>query len=175
MSLADWLVLDEVRAVTVRQPWCWAQTHEAAAPEHHKPIENRSWYTNYRGLLALHAGARSRWDPAGEYSQLVRKAWSAWCGANWLTANLARNTEHMQFGAIVAITHLLDVHHASKCQQADGTLCNRWAVDGQFHLVLGVVKPLEPIVMHGQRRLWPVPDAIAAQIHAQLAGHGAAA
>jgi hypothetical protein len=57
--------------LTVRQPWEWAI-------EHGKPVENRSWTTKHRGALWLHAGARSRWDPDGEFSLLVREAWNAW-------------------------------------------------------------------------------------------------
>ena len=40
----------EIRLLSVRQPWAWALIHGG------KDVENRSWSTNYRGLLAIHAG-----------------------------------------------------------------------------------------------------------------------
>jgi len=46
------------RVLTVRQPWAWAIIHAG------KDVENRSWRTNHRGLLLIHAG--QRFDPAGE-------------------------------------------------------------------------------------------------------------
>lgn len=39
-----------IRLLSVRQPWAWALIHGG------KDVENRSWRTNYRDLLAIHAG-----------------------------------------------------------------------------------------------------------------------
>jgi hypothetical protein len=36
------------RAISVRAPWWWAILHG-------KPVENRDWYTNFRGPVWLHA------------------------------------------------------------------------------------------------------------------------
>ena len=41
-----------MKALSVRQPWAWAI---AAAG---KDVENRTWRTDYRGLIAIHASAR---------------------------------------------------------------------------------------------------------------------
>lgn len=46
-----------MRALTVRRPWA------ALIVSGHKPTENRSWPTSWRGLLVIHAG--QRWEPAG--------------------------------------------------------------------------------------------------------------
>ena len=40
-----------MKALSVRAPWWWAILHG-------KPVENRDWYTNYRGVVLLHA---SKW------------------------------------------------------------------------------------------------------------------
>jgi hypothetical protein len=37
-----------VKALSVRAPWWWAILHG-------KPVENRDWYTNFRGTVWLHA------------------------------------------------------------------------------------------------------------------------
>ena len=39
-----------MRVLSVRQPWAWAICAG------HKRIENRSWWTSYRGPLLIHAG-----------------------------------------------------------------------------------------------------------------------
>lgn len=54
-----------IPALTVRQPWAWCI-------EHGKPVENRTWQTRYRGPLAIHAGARSRFDESAERHPIVR-------------------------------------------------------------------------------------------------------
>ena len=37
-----------MKALSVRAPWWWAILHG-------KPVENREWYTNFRGTIYLHA------------------------------------------------------------------------------------------------------------------------
>lgn len=37
-----------MRAISLRQPWAWAIFHG-------KPVENRTWWTAYRGPLLIHA------------------------------------------------------------------------------------------------------------------------
>jgi hypothetical protein len=41
--------LKELRALSIRQPWAWLVVNG------HKDIENRSWRTNHRGPLLIHA------------------------------------------------------------------------------------------------------------------------
>ena len=43
-----------MKALTVRQPWAWYIT------EGRKRYETRSWYTRYRGTLAIHAGKNAK-------------------------------------------------------------------------------------------------------------------
>jgi hypothetical protein len=44
-----------MKALSIRQPWAWAIVSGL------KTVENRSWRTNYRGPVLIHAG-RSRAD-----------------------------------------------------------------------------------------------------------------
>lgn len=39
-------------AISIRQPWAWLVVNG------YKDIENRSWQTNYKGLLIIHAGKK---------------------------------------------------------------------------------------------------------------------
>ena len=38
-----------MKVLSVRQPWAWAIIHGG------KDVENRNWYTSFRGTLAIHA------------------------------------------------------------------------------------------------------------------------
>lgn len=38
-----------MKALSIRQPWAWLIAHG------YKPVENRTWKTNYRGPILLHA------------------------------------------------------------------------------------------------------------------------
>ena len=52
------VTMTELRALTVRQPWCSAMVIGD------KRVENRSRRTRYRGMVALHAGLAIDWDAA---------------------------------------------------------------------------------------------------------------
>ena len=39
-----------MKALSIRQPWAWLIING------HKDIENRSWYTHFRGEILVHAG-----------------------------------------------------------------------------------------------------------------------
>ena len=39
-------------ALSVMQPWAWALAHG------HKPVENRTWDTKFRGEVLIHAGQK---------------------------------------------------------------------------------------------------------------------
>ncbi len=38
----------KIKTLSVRQPWAWALFHG-------KPVENRTWFTDHRGLTLIHA------------------------------------------------------------------------------------------------------------------------
>lgn len=40
-----------LKALSIQQPWAWAILHG-------KPVENRSWFTNFRGEFFIHAGKK---------------------------------------------------------------------------------------------------------------------
>lgn len=42
-------------ALSILQPWAWLIVHG------HKPVENRSWSTKFRGRFIVHAG--KKWGP----------------------------------------------------------------------------------------------------------------
>jgi hypothetical protein len=52
-----------VKAISVRAPWWYAILYLG------KPVENRDWYTNVRGRVALHAG---KWFDPFEVAEIWR-------------------------------------------------------------------------------------------------------
>lgn len=55
-----------IKALSIKQPWAWLIV------QGFKPVENRTWWTNYQGPVLIHAGKRP--DPqATRISQLVRE------------------------------------------------------------------------------------------------------
>ena len=156
---------EPMRALTVRPPWSWAIAHGG------KSVENRGWPTTYRGLLAIHGGARSRWDPDGEASPLIREAWAARARSRpnahnsiWL---LRKTTEWMAFGAVVAAAELRSCCWPADCPRGNG--CSPWAVVGQYHWQLANVRPLaEPVPCRGALGLWRLPADVEEKVRAQL-------
>lgn len=47
-----------MKALSIQQPWA------EAIVRGFKPVENRTWFTGYRGALLIHAG--QKWDAEGE-------------------------------------------------------------------------------------------------------------
>jgi hypothetical protein len=97
-----------VKALTIRQPWASLIAMGV------KTIETRSWSTNYRGPLAIHAGA--------SLSYISRRE-SMWVGAYETTNDTPRRSKfpqclmrgpmawpyRMPMGTIVATCELVDV------------------------------------------------------------------
>jgi activating signal cointegrator 1 len=116
-----------------------------------KRIENRSWPTNYRGPLVIHAGKSRAWLES--YSPLPGK---------------------MEFGAIVGIADLLDVVHFTRIlSRKKGTKSRRlppayqWLkthlhAEGPFCWILENVRRLiDPIEYRGRQGMFEVDDSIA--------------
>lgn len=124
-----------MRALTLIQPWL------ELIVSHGKRTENRTYGTPYRGLLALHASARSD-------KPMIRAMQSE----GW-------SFPALPIGAVVAVAELVDVHSAddSACR------CDAWAETGPriHHWVLDVVQALpDPIRCPGARRLWTPPTHV---------------
>ena len=96
-----------VKALTVHQPW--ASLIAAGI----KDVENRSWRTNYRGTLLIHAGMG-----------LDREALDEW--RDELPPRLPR-------GRVIARVELLDCVRDSR---------SGWAIQGQWHWVLSHPEPV---------------------------------
>ena len=123
-----------MKALTIIQPYA-----ELIA-DGEKMVENRTWYTNYRGPLAIHAG-KSREGLSGDPGE-----------------------ELLIFGAVVAIVDLtaclcLDRMGLVESWEAYSWVQRHSHTEGPFCWVLESVQRLEkPIAARGQQGLWNWDD-----------------
>lgn len=120
------------KALTLKAPWAWAVAHAG------KRIENRSWTTNYRGTLYIHAGS----SDLHADRQLVSRI----CGDS-LPAEIAR-------GQIVAVATLVDVLPYRKVKH------DTWAMGPWCWILQDVTVLARPRTMSGRLGLWPAPYTI---------------
>lgn len=156
--------MSDLRALTVRQPWSHMIAHCG------KNVENRGRQTRYRGLLAVHAGARSRWDSSGEQSPLVREAWREY---GHLAAHLDRDSPWIDFGAVIAVADLYGCHEwpdAGSCNGRGRPPCSPWASLDQWHWQLRNVRRIKPVPCRGALGLWRLPEDVEKAVRAQLEG-----
>lgn len=114
------------KALTVRQPWA----HLIMAGI--KTIENRTWQTNYRGILYIHAGSRMHETPIAEINR---------------RHNLSIEVDQLQFGAIIGRVELVDIVSRS----------NDPYFQGPYGWVFENPEPLEPIPLGGKMGLFDLP------------------
>ena len=131
--------VDNMRVLSVRQPWSGAMFCDGPAE---KTIENRSWWTKFRGVIAIHASQKV--DPAGmEF------------------LNMHGHIPAHDRGVVLGTVELLEVHEArsSDCNLI-GCLGDPWAEfpdDGHriFHWEIGHPREfVTPIPASGRLGLW---------------------
>ncbi len=134
-----------MKALTICQPYA-----ELIA-RGEKLVENRTWYTAYRGPLLIHAGKSRAWLSEGD------------------SANLP-------FGAVVAVARVVAclrtsapnwgrMEHLRSHAHTHGPLC--WVLED-------VTRLREPVFVNGAQGLWEPSSELVARVSAQMAeaGHG---
>ncbi|MGA9076760.1 MAG: ASCH domain-containing protein [Acidimicrobiales bacterium] len=110
---------DHLKALTIRQPF--ASLVMAGV----KTTENRTWRTNYRGRLLIHAGARDDREAMAQYGHLL---------------------DDYPRGAILGTVELFDCVRDSESE---------WAMVDHWHWLLGDPHPFEtPVPAKGKLGLW---------------------
>lgn len=130
-----------IPALTLHRPW--AELILVAG----KDVENRTWSTDYRGPLLIHAG--QRWDHAGlEFASLIPTGPEAMAD-DWIS----ENPDDHDLG-IIGIVELVDVVRDYP---------SLWSARGQYQWVRTEPRMfLEPIPCRGQQGLWYPPDEVQA-------------
>lgn len=130
-----------MKAITICQPWPWAIFYGP------KRIENRTWPSDHRGPLLIHAGkSRKFWDDGCLF--LDRYGWRP-------------PAIEIQWGAIIGVVEMVDcvpVAAVSVDLFAEGPWCHVYENPRPF---------AEPIPYRGQQGMFFVPDSVvAAQLEA---------
>lgn len=142
------MVLTELtRCLTIKPPWDYAILRLG------KDVENRTWPTNYRGTLVLHAGVhfdRLALQTLEPFRSLIERE-----GFRKVSSSLTR-------GAIVGLVDVIDCVRGHQ---------SRWAEQhpGLFHWVLSNPRSLRTPIPHvGQQAIYPLPDAVLRAIEESL-------
>lgn len=123
-------------ALTLRQPWASAVVRLG------KNVENRTWTTPYRGLLAIHAGKGV--DSAAPPS--VAEALE----------------QRLPSGCVVAVVELHSIVRDSRSE---------WAREGEYHWLLRDVRELAvPVPCMGRQMLFKLPEDVERAVNRDLAG-----
>ncbi|GAA3591258.1 hypothetical protein [Streptomyces osmaniensis] len=146
---------DNVRGLTIKQPWAFA------IAEGFKTVENRSRRTNYRGQLLIHAGravdhainivSYSR-DAAIRFDELGGRS-NYWDAREHIPSQIVSSPPvGLALSGVIAIAQLVGCHQA-----VDGC-CSPWGFPDQWHWELTDVQPLMRAVPRaGALGLWK-PD-----------------
>ena len=132
-----------MRALSIRQPWAWAIIHAG------KDVENRSWHTNVRGRILIHA---SKGGTKSEFGDACAAMHSV--GIDLPDMDL----DGYDRGAIIGAVTLADCVESSK---------SPWFV-GPFGFVLTDPKPAPRVVpCVGMQGFFTVPADVAAQLRGE--------
>ena len=136
-----------LKAITVQQPWAWAIAAGI------KLVENRTWATNYRGPLAIHAGKTVDTDSVAMVKSMLVEL--------GVVKSLEEPAPHPHLkatGAVVAIANLTGI-----CEDSARCYCGPWAAIGPKHWQLKDVDAFdEPVPARGAQGLWNIDLAVPA-------------
>lgn len=127
-------------SITIKQPWA-----ELIA-RGDKIIENRSWPTNYRGSLAIHAGKQPDKMTAGERDFLESDR-----------GIVFPKPAELVYGAVIAIAELVDCIEFDSLPEA---LADDKHAFGEWCWILANVHRIEPVKATGKLGLWQWDDSI---------------
>ena len=142
-----------MKAITLHQPWASLISFGA------KHIETRSWYSPYRGPLAIHAGRVS--DRETTLMVLNDPLVSDYLNRN------AIEWWNFPTGSIVAVVNMVDcrptedlIHNIDDLEFACGNFSRR-----RFGFVFEDIELVDPDVRcRGWQKLWNVPEQIVERI-----------
>jgi hypothetical protein len=136
-----------VKVLSVRQPWAWALIHGA------KDVENRTWPTKHRGLVAIHAGKQFDMGKRDWHNMSMGEF-----GEPWHTMARGYNQQRAHvLGAIIGLVELYDCVPSYECDSP-------WKAgddpDYFCWLVRNPIALAEPIPLKGVLGLFDVADSL---------------
>jgi hypothetical protein len=132
-----------LRALSIRQPYAWAIIRGF------KPVENRSWSTDFRGTFLIHAGKLEERDDV----ELVIRQLSIETPYSY-QALMEDYQANQGLGCIVAVAKIVDcvTYHKS-----------HWFY-GPYGFVIENPLPIKPIPYKGKLNFFYVPDDLKLEI-----------
>lgn len=143
-----------MKALTILQPWAHAIVWGP------KRVENRRWYTGYRGPLAIHAG-KDRGEMGGDSPYDALRMIGCKDGDTVFQRPLlfGHVIGRCELVNCVAMPHDLDVINPHVRPWFEGAAL-MWA-GGPYCLLLKDVRPIEPAIpCRGQRGLWELDEEL---------------
>ena len=137
----------KMKCLSVMQPWAWLIVNGD------KKVENRSWKTNYRGPLLIHA--TKRFDPLA---------------MDWIRSKIAMNLlNQISFPPVYRLGHIIGIVKLIECYSPTGIcLCatpSVWSRPSKEGWLLGDAVAFDaPIPYRGQFGLYNIPDDLDPQI-----------
>jgi len=127
-----------IQALSVRQPWAHAILCGG------KTVENRSWPTQLRGTIALHAGrSMEPEDVAGFFKFIEERA----LAGSWLQRG---EVDNLPRGAVVGLVDIVDCVRNSP---------SPW-FEGPYGFVLENPRPIMPIPCRGAQKFFDLPPDV---------------
>jgi hypothetical protein len=124
-----------MKALSVQQPWAWAIVHGG------KDIENRTWKTHQRGIVAMHASGK-----VPRNAKLPRRS-------------KMPQSDELLCGAILGVVEIMDVVSSHR---------SKW-FEGPWGFVLANPRPLaRPIPCKGKLGLWKLPRSLLRKVEQEL-------
>jgi len=133
--------MTEFRCLSIRQPWAWAVCIGA------KDVENRSWDTDYRGPIAIHAGSSKQ-----DFNYVLKRNGSARLKSNWFP-----------MGAVIGVAEVADVVILNETLDQ-----NPWTIGPCCWLLKNARLIAKPITVKGKLNLFSLSDSISEKLQAQL-------
>ena len=136
-----------MKALTIKQPWA------SLIMEFGKDVDNRTWKTNYRGPLVIHAGKQFDCSAAPMRLRLPT-------GARWMDGDkMKAQSPYFPAGSCLGIA---DVVECTMIQTSP------WHDTGLWGWYLANVRPFpQPVPYKGTQGLWNIPDE---EVDAMLMG-----
>ena len=138
-----------MKTLTVKQPWA------SLIVEGIKDVENRTWKTNFRGRVLIHAGKAEFPENLSlilDYSQMLDIEEHKKAQAIYISV--------LPIGAIIGSVEIVDCLHKTYHSIRDTK--SIWAEEGSWHWVLAnPIKFPEPIPAKGKLSFWDYPNILA--------------
>jgi hypothetical protein len=137
-----------MKAISIRQPWAWLIVNG------YKDVENRTWPTNFRGRILIHAGKGMTRD---EYEDAQETALDAGIADGVLPA-----FKQLERGGIVGVATIANCIHPNK-------RTSPWHMGSQFGFHMVNAQPLPFVPCCGQLGIFDIEEAAAQAIRDQAA------